>query len=87
MNKIEREKLNLLTSRDTIHSTGWSSTAGTQTAVFCTTFVPPPEVPRGCGMKGRGQGRTGPKRAKVAQVASVRSRGNWREVYSGGQGA
>ena len=40
-----------------------------------------------CGMKGRGQGWTGPKRAKVAQVDSLKRTGNWRQVYSGGQGA
>ena len=60
---------------------------GRYSAVLHTTCVPPPEVPQGCGLKGRGQGWTGPKRAKVAQVASVRSTGNWREVYSGGQDA
>ena len=38
-------------------------------------------------MKERGQGWTGPKRAKLAWIDSVKSRGNWREVYSGGQGA
>ena len=56
-------------------------------AVLHTSCVPPPEVHQGCGLKGRGQGWTGPKRAKVAQVDSVKSRGNWWEVYSGGQGA
>ena len=60
---------------------------GRCSAVLHTSCVPPPEVPRGCGLKGRGQGWTGPKRAKVAQVDLVKSRGNWRQVYSGGQGA
>ena len=60
---------------------------GRYSVVLHTSCVPPPEVPQGCGLKGRGQGWTGPKRAKVARVDSVRSRENWREVYSGGQGA
>ena len=60
---------------------------GRCSAVLHTSCVPPPKVPQGCGLKGREQGWTGPKRAKVTQVASVKSRGNWREVYSGGQDA
>ena len=52
-----------------------------------TTCVPPPEVPRGCGLKGRGQGWTGPRGAKVTWVDSVMSRGNWQQVCSGIQGA
>ena len=60
---------------------------GRCSAVLHTSCVPPPEVPKGCGLKGRGQGWTGPKRTKVARVDSVKSRGNWRQVYSGGQGA
>ena len=39
-----------------------------------TTCVPPPEVPQGCGLKGRGEGWTCPK--TVAQVDSVRSTEN-----------
>ena len=41
---------------------------GRCSAVLHTTCVPPPEVPRGCGTKGRGQGWAGPKRANVTQL-------------------
>ena len=50
---------------------------GRCSAVLHTTFVPPPEVPRGCGLKGRGQGWTGPKTANVAQL------GWFSEEYTG----
>ena len=49
---------------------------GRRSAVLHTSCVPPPEVPRGCGLKERGQGWTGPKRTIVARVDSVKSRGN-----------
>ena len=38
-------------------------------------------------LKGRGLGWTGPKRADLPRVDLVMSRGNWRQVDSGGQGA
>ena len=60
---------------------------GRCSAVLHTSCVPPPEVLQGFGLKERGQGLTGPERAKVARVDSVKSRGNWWEVYSGGQDA
>ena len=44
-------------------------------------------MPQGCGLKGRGEGWTCPKIAKLPHVDSVRSTGNWRQVCSGGQGA
>ena len=58
-----------------------------QTGALHITCGPSLVVPRGCGLKGRRQGSTGPKRAEVARVDLVRSRGNWRQVDSGGQGA
>ena len=44
-------------------------------------------MPRGCGLKGSGLGWTGPKRADLPRVDLVMSRGNWRQVDSGSQGA
>ena len=78
---ISTELCILASAIGTIYSPGRCS------AGLHTTCVPPPEVPRGCGLKGRGQGWTGPRGAKVTRVDSVMSRGNWQQVCSGGQGA
>ena len=57
----------------------------TFSAVLHTSCVPPPEVPQVRGLKGRGEGWTGPRGAKLTRVDSVMSRGNWQQVDSGGQ--